>query len=324
MAIENDLDEFARVIDGKIVEYPVYRLHIKNRAHPLDWYTPVVQNPKPELPPFSSYKSNLSVVGGTVVVSYTVVPQGLAEILHNLTTVNEANERVAPSIADVPPATVEKVYDLVGDYVMGKLSQWAATRKYTSFNSLTDYRDSAIPKFKAEALRAIELRDQIWTILIGYFTQVTSGELPVPTSLSEIDALMPVLLWPDETTPGESTVPVQEAPVVPPPVTTAVVHAPSILYPPTQSEAPLQFTALTTAFASDDETDSFSQLNWQLALVPEFTMGLVEGVSTNAQSFEVKDLQPGMTYYLRAAHVGAILGQSDWSVMITVTTPAPV
>jgi len=333
MAVESDLDVFARVIDGQIVEYPVYRLHIVNRGHPVDWYTPVVESPKPELPPYSSYKQSLTVVGGTVVASYSVIPQSLNEVLRGLVVQStEAVEPGLPSqatqpplITDVPPDTIAKVYDMVGDYVMDKLSAWAKTRKYGSFSNLTDYRDSAIPKFQAEALRGIELRDTIWLTLIDYFTKVTTGQLPVPTSVSEIDALVPTLLWPDETEPnGVPDAPLNPAPVAEQPVAPPAVHAPAILFPADTAVLGTTFTGVATAFVSDNADDSFSQLKWEASTDPDFASNVLSGVSSTDPTFEVSGLVEGGSYFLRAAHVGAILGQSPWSTTVRFSVPAPV
>lgn len=332
MAAETDLDVFARVIDGQIVEYPVFRLHIVNRGHPLDWYTPVVESPKPTLPPYSNYKPSLSVIGGTVVVTYSVVPQSLGEILQGLAVPGENTnplpgqpaDKVAPLITEISPDTVTKVYDLVGEYVMAKLDTWANTRKYTTFNTLLGYRDSGIAKFKAEALRGNDLRDQIWAALTTYFDKVTTGQEPVPISTTPIDALVPPLLWPDETAPGEQPeVPLNPAPVAPPPETAPAVHVPAILFPVDDSSVGTSFTGVTTAFVSDDPNDSFSQLTWEASPDPTFATNVLSGVSTTDQTFEVTGLVEGGGYALRVAHTGALLGQSPWSTSVRITVPNP-
>lgn len=333
MTAVSDLDVFARVIDGQIVEYPVYRLHIQNRAHPVEWYTPVVESPKPPLPPYSNYKQSLSIVGGTVVVSFSVVPQSLNEVLRNLAVQSdEVNELGLPTqslqpplISDVPPDTIAKVYDMVGDYAMDRLTSWAKTRKYGSFTNLTNYRDSAIPKFKAEALRGIELRDQIWSILIDYFTKVTAGELPVPISSTEIDALVPTLLWPDETEPnGVPDAPLNPAPVAEQPVAPPAVHAPAIFFPADTAVLGTTFTGVATAFVSDNADDSFSLLKWEASTDPDYAANVLSGTASTDTTFEITGLVEGAAYFLRIAHVGAVLGQSPWSTTIRFSVPAPV
>ena len=202
--VETDLDLFGRIKNGKIIEFPVYRLHIKNRSHPLSWYTPVVDLEKPELPAFHCYERALDIKDGFIQQSYTVRPFTLQELLgqlRKLPTGETPDEMpsVIP-ITEVDPAMIQQVYGLVSNYLTDKLIAFAATRGYGSanvdaFTSLMTYSDSVIDKFKNEALRGKALRDQAWANMLGYFGKVTAGEVPVPTSMEEIDALIPELTW---------------------------------------------------------------------------------------------------------------------------------
>lgn len=202
--VENDLDLFGRVKNGTIVEFPVYRLHIKNRSHPLSWYTPVVELPKPELPAFHCYERALEVKGSVIELSYTTRPYTLQELLGQLrklpTGENPDEQPSVIPINEVDPATIQQVYGLVSNYLTDKLIAFAATRGYgsanvDSFTSLMTYSDSIIEKFKNEALRGKALRDQAWANMLGYFAKVTTGEVPVPTTMEEIDAIIPELTW---------------------------------------------------------------------------------------------------------------------------------
>lgn len=194
----NDLDLFARVVDGKVVEYPVYRIHIKNRAHPLSFYTPVVKTEAPAPDQFGTVDESLEVRPDAVHVVYTKRPLTLAEILHTF-QVQNLEDPMAPMtaklISEIDPATVQHVYSLAGDYVSVKLDEFARTKQYNDFIHLTGYRYSAIPSFAAEAMRGYTLRDQIWANLLNYFTQVTTGAVPAPTSIADVDALIPAMTW---------------------------------------------------------------------------------------------------------------------------------
>ena len=194
----NDLDLFARVVDGKVVEYPVYRIHIKNRAHPLSFYTPVVKTEAPAPDEFGTVDESLEVRPDSVHVVYTKRPLTLAEILRTFQVQNPEDPMApmtAKSISEIDPATVQHVYSLAGDYVSVKLDEFARTKQYNDFIHLTGYRYSAIPSFAAEAMRGYTLRDQIWANLLNYFTQVTTGAVPVPTSIADVDALIPAMTW---------------------------------------------------------------------------------------------------------------------------------
>lgn len=196
---ESDLDLFARIKDGKIIEFPVYRLHIKNRAHPLDWYTPVKEMGKEEnLPPFSYQKRTVELVGNEVIATYTTQQYTLRELLSQLsrsTDLLPETESQKPKIQDLDPALVAQIYKLVSEYATEKLNAFAQERGYDNINSLTDYRDSMFDKFRIEGLRGFQLRDQVWIALTSYFDQVMAGVVPVPTSIEEIDAQFPAMTW---------------------------------------------------------------------------------------------------------------------------------
>lgn len=194
----NDLDLFARVADGKVVEYPVYRIHIKNRAHPLSFYTPVIKTEAPAPDEFGTVDESLEVRSDAVHVVYTKRPLTLAEMLRTFQVQDPENPTApmaAKPISEIDPATVQHVYNLAGDYVSEKLDEFARTKQYKDFIHLTGYRYSAIPSFAAEAMRGYTLRDQIWANLLNYFTQVTTGAVPVPTSIADVDALIPEMTW---------------------------------------------------------------------------------------------------------------------------------
>ena len=195
----NDLDVFARVTDGKVVEYPVYRIHIRNRAHPLSYYHRVVDAGAPTPDEFGTVDKTLEVhPDNTVHVVYTKRPLTLSEILRTFKVQNIKDPMAsveAKPISEIDPATIQHVYSLAGDYISVKLDEFARTKQYNDFIHLTGYRYSAIPSFAAEAMRGYTLRDQIWANLLVYFTEVTSGAVPVPTSIADIDAVIPNLTW---------------------------------------------------------------------------------------------------------------------------------
>jgi len=197
-AAETDLDLFARVEDGVIVEFPVYRLYIRNRAHPVSFYTPVVELEKPTLPEFSYYKQTLTVKDTYVEAAYTVAAYTLNEILTQIRRgVAGVPGLDVPDvvITDVDPATIQRVYVLGGDYMTAKLDAFAQTRLYDSIDKLCGYANSSFEKFQVEGSRGVVLRDECWKSLVTYFSQVISGELPIPRSTATIDELLPPLVW---------------------------------------------------------------------------------------------------------------------------------
>lgn len=192
---ELDLDVFARVVNGEIVELPVYRLHIRNRAHPLSWYRPVIDVDKPELPAFSYYEVTHKVAETCVYASYKVIPYTLAQMLSQLTRQGRPGDNTPPVIGDIDPIVINHIYGLVSNYATDKLNAFAAERQYDSIKSLIEYRHFSIPQLQAEGQRGFDLLQQTWAILLAYFNGVSTGVESVPTSITQIDNLIPALTW---------------------------------------------------------------------------------------------------------------------------------
>lgn len=198
----NELTIYARVDEGKIVEYPVYLLHITNRAHPIDWYTQVKFETKPEVPEFHSLKEVPTLIGKEVVVKYELVPHTLDSILHRLFFPQPApgeapvTEPVAVTYATIPPATVERIVTLTKALVQKRLDDFAALKNYDGILSVCSYGGSNNPMFKAEADVALAARDDSWLALYQYIGGVQAGVIPVPKSFQEIETALPVLTWP--------------------------------------------------------------------------------------------------------------------------------
>lgn len=78
--------------------------------------------------------------------------------------------------------------------VQERLDAFARTRGYDNIMSACSYFGSANPRFKAEADRAITLRDTTWAKCYEILAEVQSGKREVPT-LEALFAELPVLTW---------------------------------------------------------------------------------------------------------------------------------
>ena len=78
--------------------------------------------------------------------------------------------------------------------IQQRLDAFARERGYDNIMSVCSYFGSANPRFKAEADRAITLRDTTWEQCYAILDAVLAGEREVPT-LDEIVAELPVLTW---------------------------------------------------------------------------------------------------------------------------------
>lgn len=205
----DNLTVFARLGDnGEVVEYPVFALHIRNRAQPFEWYTQVEFAPRPAVPAFHNLKEIVTPsrdLAGVyhVKVTYEVVADTLAQVLSTLRKPAASDDIMGiPSneplaISDVPQETVLYVAKLATAMAQERLDTFAYSdgRNYGSINSAVSYRGSAVEKFDKEGVRAFELRDNTWLALYAYLEKVTTGQLPVPLTVAEIAAVLPELSW---------------------------------------------------------------------------------------------------------------------------------
>ena len=187
---------FARLVDNKIAEYPVYEQHILNRAHPFSWYTECIYDEQPEVDEFHYAQEVLKVREGKVYISYEVKAQSLDALLSNLSDDHRPSfEQTPVDITTVPEATVNRIIELTKDHVQGILDTFAATKGYTNIISAASYLGSTNPAFVAEATTAVNLRDQTWLALYTYLEGVLVGTTPVPKRVSDIEAVLPALAW---------------------------------------------------------------------------------------------------------------------------------
>lgn len=83
------------------------------------------------------------------------------------------------------------------DEAQARLDQWAQSRGYDGILSACTYATSQVPRFQAEGQRCVDLRDQTWARLYEILAEVEAGTRPVPLSLAEIEADLPMLAWAD-------------------------------------------------------------------------------------------------------------------------------
>lgn len=106
-----------------------------------------------------------------------------------------AGEDGAPVLADVAATPAQTQARFVAA-IQGRLDEFARTRNYDSILSACTYASSSVAKFMAEGMRAVELRDQTWAAAYEILAQVQAGTRPMPAGISDIEADLPVLEWP--------------------------------------------------------------------------------------------------------------------------------
>lgn len=190
---------YARVIDGVIVEYPVYLIHIQNRALPLEWFTEVIYDVKPDVPPFHYAKETPRVENGTEVhIGYEVIALTLSDLLLQASGGNRSldTEATPIDVNTLDPALIARIQFLAEGLVQDLLDEFAREKGYDSMLSLISYKDSTIPTFASEASTGITMRDTTWVSVNTYLSEVLAGTKPVPRSQQEILDNVPDLIWP--------------------------------------------------------------------------------------------------------------------------------
>lgn len=103
----------------------------------------------------------------------------------------EIDARKAAAIA-AATAETEARYSAA---VQARLDAFARERGYDGILSACTYATSTVPRFAADAARAVSLRDETWDSCYTILAEVQAGTRPVPT-LAELVAELPVLTWP--------------------------------------------------------------------------------------------------------------------------------
>lgn len=195
---ENADKVYGRVEGDKVVEYPVYPIHIKTRAHPLSMYVEVLFDKRPEIPEFFSLKENVYVERGDIRVSYDVLPFPLHTLLRlatedsNNIDLLEAKDVLA---SEVDQALVKRIVTLINGYIQTKLDAFANERGYDNVVTLISYETSGVKEYKADAKKGKEMRDQVWSATTAYVNDILADAKPIPKSITEIDEALPSIAW---------------------------------------------------------------------------------------------------------------------------------
>jgi hypothetical protein len=201
---------YARVIAGKITEYPVYEIHIKNRSHPKDWYIEVEKTNKPEVSIYQYVKETVALHGKRAVLTYEIMDHGLDYLFsmvynknrkqNSLSVTNfgvSENKSVILSsdifIDSVPVGYEIALSTAIDKYVSQRLIDFAKVNGYDSVVSLVSYKDSSVEEWTNLANKFIIIRDLTWKICINFQSEIISGKRPIPKSMDEFVKLLPQL-----------------------------------------------------------------------------------------------------------------------------------
>ncbi len=188
---------YAKVTNGKVVEYPVSELHIHNRSQPKSMYTLCKKDTKPTITSQQYLTETLEVTPNLVLVHYNVVDKTLQQLLDGFKDPS-SNTLINPTplnISAISTADIAKVSELTNIHVQTLLDDFAVTKGYDNINSTISYLNSTVLAYSTEAATASALRDNVWSTLNTYLTDVTAGTLPLPLKVSDIEAVLPTFVW---------------------------------------------------------------------------------------------------------------------------------
>lgn len=94
------------------------------------------------------------------------------------------------------PMSEEAIIQQVSQRVQQRLDSFAQTRYYDNILSACSYAADLDPRFAAEGRYCLSARSQTWVALSSIMVDVKSGARPMPATYAEIEAELPVLVWP--------------------------------------------------------------------------------------------------------------------------------
>lgn len=202
------MDIYARVIGGKVVEFPVYPAVITARGQTPAMYAKCEFDAEPELTEFQYVETTKTVAeDGSVKVSFVVKDKSLDALLSRFPDPN-APKAVQAAQKAPSDAFIAKVVALSKERIQQQLDTFAGTHDYgtppggpKSLESAISYAGSKNAVRAADAAYAHELRDDTWDAAEAYFKELTATPptKPYPRRWGEIQAVLPTMKWPDVT-----------------------------------------------------------------------------------------------------------------------------
>ena len=191
---------FARIVNNRIVQFPVTVDQINERDTPTDlYYRCFFPDIHPEVRLHEKVVYTPRLVGEAVYVFESVETRSTDEMFDYL--YGTAGEQTPTGLVLSPSKVTDELYlafvEVVKHRVQKEMDVFARTREYDDVKSACDYVNSVIPTYKAEAQRCIYLRDMTWSQLFNYLNTVRAGSLPLPQKWEDIAAYIPPFTWED-------------------------------------------------------------------------------------------------------------------------------
>lgn len=201
--INEDCLIYGRIVGTRIVDYPTYGIHIRNRGHSLEQYVPCYFEEKPEHDRFSYTEEikKMSTDRKIIFISYIVKPFDIHRLLTNLPNKNKKPFFEYPSQHSIDhnsemPGLIERIKEIIPVQIQIDLDAFAKTRHYDSLASACSYLYSLNEKYQKEAQYCCCLRDKTWTAFENYIKAIDSGEKIISNRWLDIKTEWPEPSWP--------------------------------------------------------------------------------------------------------------------------------
>ena len=108
----------------------------------------------------------------------------------------EQDWQVVALTADELQARDTALYESVVAATQLRLDTFAQERGYDNILSACTYASSTVVKFATEGQYCVDARDATWDALLTMLAEVQAGTRPRPSGYADIEADLPVLVWP--------------------------------------------------------------------------------------------------------------------------------
>lgn len=194
----SESDIFARVKDGRIVDYPVSYQAIINRAHPFSMYVCVEFDERPDVPPFHQCVEKVELLkDGRVLVRY-LDPKPIP-LQHLLRLINVETRPGVPNNDTIFTQDLQQqIFRLAEKRIEELLDGVALDRGYRSVETAVSYETSSVEAYSRDAKDIKKLRDDVWVAFTSYKNKVFNKDLPFPTQWLDFTSVLPKIQWPTD------------------------------------------------------------------------------------------------------------------------------
>lgn len=189
-----DNQVYARVVNGKIIEYPVYHRHIVARGQDVKLYTRCIEVNRPDdVKASEGLKESrfYSKQEDVVYLTYEKYDLPLEVLLNKFSNNKEKKYK------DLSPDMQDALLTQISVYVTRVMDDFAATRRYGSIASCAAYACEGEDKIDKEGRYAKSLMKKVWSIVPDKITEIVANTVDLPT-IEEVHGWLPEMKWPSD------------------------------------------------------------------------------------------------------------------------------